>query len=113
MPPTNGVFRGTATLTASGVRLYFEAPGNVSTGGPSKTVSFPNAAARPAVRLSISPDRDSLDEDYLLTIVFTGANSVRQTNAVAMNLTATNLFRFTETNTPQHRARFYRAVVTP
>jgi hypothetical protein len=86
LPPTNAVFPGTATLTANGVRLYFEVPGNVSTTGPSKTVSLANAAARSAVRLSIFPDRDSLDEDYTLTLVFTGANSVKQTNALPIHV---------------------------
>src|SRR3954452_9446169 len=38
LPPTNAVLPGTATLTANGARLYFEAPGNVSPTGPSKTI---------------------------------------------------------------------------
>ncbi len=93
LPPTNAVFPGSATLTVNGVRLYFESPGSVSSGGPSKTVSFANAAARPAVRLSIFPDRDSLDEDYALSIVFTGANSVRQTNTVPVHVIDQDLQR--------------------
>src|SRR4051794_38315965 len=40
LPPTNGVFPGNATVSGSGVRLYFDTPANVSTGGPSKTISF-------------------------------------------------------------------------
>jgi hypothetical protein len=93
LPPTNAAFPGSATLTANGARLYFESPGNVSPGGPSKTVSFANAAARPAVRLSIFPDRDSLDEDYALTIVFTGADSVRQTNTLPIHIIDQDLQR--------------------
>lgn len=93
LPPTNAVFPGTATLTASGVRLYFEGPGNISTGGPSATVSFPNAVARPAVRLSIFPDHDSVEEDYTLTIVFTGGDSARQTNAVPIHVVDQDLPR--------------------
>ena len=93
LPPTNAAFPGSATLTANGARLYFESPGNVSTGGPSKTVSLTSAAARPAVRLSIFPDRDSLDEDYMLNIVFTGANGVRQTNTVPIHVTDQDLQR--------------------
>src|SRR5215211_6568444 len=53
LPPTNAVLPGSATLTANGVRLYFELPGNVSMGGPSKTVSFANAADRRPVRLAV------------------------------------------------------------
>src|SRR5262245_42233337 len=80
--PTNAVFPGSVTFAANGTRLYFESPGNVSTNGASKTVSLANAADRQPVRISIFPDRDSLDEDYTLTIVFTGANSVKQTNTI-------------------------------
>lgn len=93
LPPTNAVFPGSALLTANGVRLYFESPGNVSTGGPSKTVSLTSAAARQPVRLSIFPDRDGLDEDYTLTIVFTGANSVKQTNTMPIHVVDQDLPR--------------------
>src|SRR5687767_5714906 len=93
LPPTNAVFPGSATLTANGVRLYFESPGNVSNGGPSKTAPLPNAAARQAVQPSIFPDRDGLDEDYTLTIVFTGANSVKQTNTVPIHVIDQDLTR--------------------
>ncbi len=86
LPPTNADFPGTASLTANGARLYFESPGNVSPAGPSKAVSLPNAAARPSVRLSVFPDRDGLDEDYTLAIVFTGANKVRQTNTLPIHV---------------------------
>jgi hypothetical protein len=92
-PPTNAAFPGSATLTANGARLYFESPGNVSTTGPSKTVSLASAAARLAVRLSIFPDRDGLDEDYMLNIVFTGANGVRQTNTVPIHVIDQDLQR--------------------
>jgi hypothetical protein len=93
LPPTNAVFPGSAALSANGVRLYFESPGSVSTGGPSATVSLANAAARQPVRLSIFPDRDSFDEDYTLTIVFTGANSVKQTNTVPIHVIDQDLLR--------------------
>src|ERR1041385_3365219 len=86
LPPTNAAFPGSATLTANGVRLYFDSPGNVSTSGPSKTISLAHAAARQPVKLSIFPDRDSTDEDYTLTIVFTGANNAKQTNTVPIHV---------------------------
>src|SRR6266581_259326 len=79
-PPTNGVLPGTAILTANGARLYFDTPSSVSTNGTSKTISFANATTGVPVRLSTFPDRDSADEDYTLTIVFTGADSRKQTN---------------------------------
>jgi hypothetical protein len=98
--PTNASFPGTATLTANGVRLYFETNSTVSYSGPSKTVSFSSASVGVPVRISIFPDRDSYDEDYTLTIVFIGANNVKQTNTVPIHVIdqdrqRTNDFRVT------------------
>ena len=84
--PTNAALPGSATLTANGERLYFDTPSSVSRSGPSKTISFSSAGAGVLFRLSTFPDRDSLDEDYTLTIVFTDAHSVRQTNTVAIHV---------------------------
>ena len=84
--PTNAALPGAATITANCPRLYFDTPSSVSAGGPSKTVSVTNAAVGVPVRLSIFPDRDSLDEDYTLTIVFTAANSTKQTNAIPIRV---------------------------
>src|SRR6185436_3763 len=39
LAPTNASLPGSATLTANGVRLYFDTPGTVGTNGPSKTIS--------------------------------------------------------------------------
>ena len=93
LPPTNAVLPGSATLSANGVRLYFDAANpqsdpnsTVSTNGPVKNLSFPNTNAV-AARLAIFPDRDGLDEDYTLTLVFTGADSVKQTNTVPIHVT--------------------------
>ena len=101
IPPTNAALPGSATLTANGSRLYFDAPSNVSAGGPDKTISLTAPGIGVPVRLSVFPDRDSLDEDYTLTIVFTGANSIRQTNTVPihvldLDLERTNAFTVTE-----------------
>ncbi|MBI1842903.1 MAG: putative Ig domain-containing protein [Verrucomicrobia bacterium] len=93
LPPANAVFPASATLTASGARLYFEGAGTVSPAGPQSAVLFPNAAARAAVRLSVFPDRDGLDEDYTLTIVFTGGNGVRQTNTLPIHVVDQDLQR--------------------
>jgi len=81
-PPTNGVLPGSATLTANGVRLYFNNPSSVSTNGPSKTVSLTSPDVGVPVRLSVFPDRDSTNENYTLTVVFTGADSAKQTNTI-------------------------------
>ena len=93
MPPTNASFPGSATLSANGMRLYFDSPGTVSTNGPSRTVSLANGTDRQPVRLSIFPDRDGLDEDYTLTIVFTGANNAKQTNTVPIHVVDQDLSR--------------------
>ena len=86
LPPTNAPVPGSARLTANGARLYFESAGEVSTNGPGKTVSLAGPAARETVSLSIFPDRDGLDEDYTLTMVFTDANSGKQTNTVPIHV---------------------------
>jgi len=39
------------------------------------------------------------------------SSNLAQWNRLATNLSGTNLFRIVETNTAQHRARFYRAVM--
>jgi hypothetical protein len=92
-PPTNGVLPGTATLTANAARLYFDASSTVSSNGPSKILSFTNAAAGVPVRLSVFPDRDGMEEDYTLTIVFTSANSAKQTNTVPIHVIDLDLQR--------------------
>lgn len=93
LPPTNAVLPGSAILTADGARLYFDAPSNVGTNGPSKTISLTSATAAVLVRLSIFPDRDSVDEDYTLTLVFAGANSVKQTNTISIHVVDQDLQR--------------------
>jgi hypothetical protein len=85
-PPTNAVLPGSATLTANGVRLYFDTVSSVSTNGPSKNITFSSAGVGVPVRLSIFPDRDSADEDYALTIVFTGLNNAKQTNTIPIHV---------------------------
>src|SRR3954470_6120043 len=58
-PPTNATFPATATLTADGVRLYFDLPSTFGSNGPSKTLSFSDAGQRLPVQISIFPDRDT------------------------------------------------------
>ena len=92
-PPTNAVLPGAATLTVNGARLYFDSPSNVSASGPGRTISLASATVGVAVRLSVFPDHDSLDEDYTLTIVFTGANNVKETNTVPIHVIDQDLQR--------------------
>jgi hypothetical protein len=72
-PPSTGKFPASATLGANGARLYFDLPCAVGGNGPAKTISFPSDSEKISVFLSIFPDRDSLDEDYTLTINLSGA----------------------------------------
>lgn len=66
--PANVAFPATATVTASGPRLYFDLPSNTAPAGPSKSISFASADLKVPLLISIFPDRDSLDEDYTLSI---------------------------------------------
>jgi Putative Ig domain len=93
LPPTNAALSGTATLTADGARLYFDSSDVVTSNGPSLAVYFADASTPVPVRLSIFPDRDGLDEDYTLTIVFTGADNVRQTNNIPIHVIDQDLQR--------------------
>jgi hypothetical protein len=93
LPPTNAALPGSTSLIADGARLYFDNASNVSSNGPGKTVSFTGSVTAMPVSLSIFPDRDSLDENYTLTLVFTGANSVQQTNTVPIHVIDQDLQR--------------------
>ena len=93
MPPTNSAFPASAILSADGARLYFDTPSNVSSKGPAKTISFASQADRVPVKLSTFPDRDSLDEDYTLTITFTDANGLKQTNTFPVHVVDQDLQR--------------------
>ena len=86
LPPTNAALPGTATLYADSARLYFEGSDEVSSNGPNIAVYFTDASSPVPVRLSIFPDRDGLDEDYTLTMVFTGADNAKQTNSVPVHV---------------------------
>lgn len=91
--PTNSSLPGTAVLTANGVRLYFDTSSSVSANGPMKSISLSSATSKVAVGLSIFPDRDGLDEDYTLTIVFTDATAKKQTNFVPIHVIDQDLQR--------------------
>ncbi|MEJ0089004.1 MAG: putative Ig domain-containing protein [Limisphaerales bacterium] len=93
LPPTNAALPGSVTLTADGARLYFEASNEVSSNGPSMTVYLNDLNTPLPVRLSIFPDRDGLDENYTLTLVFTDANNARQTNTVPIHVIDQDLQR--------------------
>ncbi|MDB6056829.1 MAG: peptidase [Verrucomicrobiales bacterium] len=84
--PTNAALPGSATLTANGARIYFDANSTVSSNGPTKTISLTSTSIGVPIRMSIFPDRDSASEEYTLTIVFTASNSIKQTNTVPIHV---------------------------
>lgn len=92
-PPTNAALPVTAVLSANGPRLYFDTPCAVSSAGPTKSLLVNDAATGAPFRISIFPDRDGLDEDYTLTIIFTDAAFVRQTNHVPIHVRDLDLQR--------------------
>ncbi len=75
LPPSDAAFPGSAVLSANNQRLYFDLPSTVGANGPTKQISFPAANSQVAVYISAAPDRDSLDDDFQLTITFTGADN--------------------------------------
>src|ERR1051325_2369474 len=121
LPPTNAVLPGSATLTADGARLYFDNAAAASPTGQSKPFSLSSPATAVPVNLSIFPAHNDPDGIYTLTIVFTGANSVKQTNTVPIQVVDqdthhTNAFAITE-NFDQDITGFFtnasaRALVT-
>ena len=86
LPPTNAVLPGLVTLTANGARLYFDAPGIVSSNGPSTTLSLTSLTTAVPVNVSIFPAHTNPDGNYTLTLVFTGANHGKQTNTVPIQV---------------------------
>jgi hypothetical protein len=72
-PPADATFPATAVLTANGTRLYFDLPSEVGPNGATKTITFADSSTKVPVYLSIFPDRDTIDENYLLTIQFQDA----------------------------------------
>lgn len=81
LPPTNTALPGSATITASGTRFYFN-QGSISSNGPSATFSFNSTNDIVTVGISIFPAHQDPDPASVLTIVFTDAYNAKQTNTV-------------------------------
>jgi hypothetical protein len=68
-PPADaGPFPTTATIAASGARIYFDLPSQISANGPTKVLTFASVTSAVPVRISIFPDRAGGDEDYALKV---------------------------------------------
>jgi Putative Ig domain len=83
-PPANATFPGHATVTANGVRLYFNLPSTVGPSGPSKSLTYSDASTSNSIYLSIFPDRDTLAENYELTVTFT--DNIGQTKTTTLGI---------------------------
>ena len=81
-PPSDATFPASAVISGTEARLYFDVPSQATASGPSKTLSFPNAAPVP-VRISIFPDRDATPENHTLTVVFTANGGAQRTQTLA------------------------------
>jgi len=86
LPPTNAALPGSATLTASGARLYFDIPSTVGAGGPTATRSLTHPNKLVPVSLSLFPSHTDPDGSYALTIVFTDAHHAKQTNTLPITV---------------------------
>ena len=111
LPPTNATFPATATLSADGVRLYFDLPSTVGSNGPAKSLSFSDATQRVPVQISIFPDRDTLDENYSLSVQFRSGNGATQStnlpiHVIDQDTTQTNLLNVT-LNFSQDKTGFF------
>ena len=85
-PPTNVAFPGTAVLTSSEPRLYFDVPSEAGPNGPTKTITVANVSSSAPFYLSIFPDRDTIDENHSLSIQFTDANGVQKSTTVNVHV---------------------------
>lgn len=93
IPPADAVFSATVVCNINGERLYFDNPTRVTSSGPTKTVVFRSSADRIPIKLSIFPDRDGQEEEYLFTITFTSGNNVRMTNTIPVRVLDQDLQR--------------------
>ena len=86
LPPMDAALPGSVTLSANGARLYFNNPGQNSPNGPTASRSLADADKPVAVALSIFPAHSGPDGSTTLTLVFTGADNVRQTNTLPIRV---------------------------
>ena len=85
-PPLDVSFPLQAALSASGPRLYFDLPSTGGAAGPSKTLAFGSVSEKKPIFISVFPDRDSLPEDYSLTIAWNGAGGTQRVQNVSIHV---------------------------
>ena len=78
--------RRSATLSSSEPRLYFDLPSTIGAYGPSKLLTQKDSAKSAEFRLSIFPDRDTIDEHHLLTIRYSDAQGQLRTQTLDVHV---------------------------
>lgn len=86
IPPMSSALPGTVVLTSTEPRLYLDLPSDVGLNGPTKTIAIASQSAREPFYCSIFPDRDSLDEDHLLSVQFTDASGAQTFLTVSVHV---------------------------
>ena len=77
---------GTATLSSTEPRLYFDLPSLVGANGPSKALASEDPTQAVEFRISIYPDRDTLDESHTLTIQYVGGGGRVSTQTIDVHV---------------------------
>ncbi|MGI8602450.1 MAG: Ig domain-containing protein [Verrucomicrobiales bacterium] len=85
-PPPDATFPAGAVLSSPEPRLYFNEPSQAGVGGPSKNLSFQNAATQVPFLVSVFPDRNADNEEPVLTIRFTAANGMQKTQSIPVRV---------------------------
>jgi len=85
-PPFDAVFPLQIALSANGARLYFDLPSTWCAAGPAKSIAFESVSSKKSFLISIFPDRDTLPEDYILTIAWSGGGGTQRTQNVDIHV---------------------------
>ena len=89
---------GSATLSATEPRLYFDLPSSVSANGPSKTLVPDESTQKIEFSISIFPDRDTIDESHVLNIRYSDAFGRVGDTAIDIHVIDQDLDRLVEFN---------------
>lgn len=84
-PPAGVSFPYFVDLSANSVRLYFDEPSQIGVDGPTKFVRFDDPDPV-SVWISIFPDRDFNDEEYVLTLEYLDANFQESTQTLPIRV---------------------------
>ena len=77
---------GTAILSSTEPRLYFDLPSSTGANGPTKALASEDPTHAPEFRVSIFPDRDTSDETHTLTIRYVGGGGRVSTQTIDVHV---------------------------